>query len=453
MTLSDADLERGLRDLGAHTGELPPPAPELVQTVRDRHRRQQRTRIQLAGAGLALALLFVGVPVISSAFDARNAEPASRTESTQPRDDRFLIDQPTRGSLADDEDWLAGIAALPVPLGQLGGLTDDSVDLRRTAFAAEVVDGRVALELLRLTNGSHVQAWFTGPWGARPDQMSLAALGWAGRSQPQALVDVQTPGLGPAVLTVVAFPGDEIEVLTGRTVSASGETQDRWVTLPTEDGAGAMAVDAVAGWFSSTTVVRLSGDDQRDLVALRVTDRAYQAPSPELAVVDPRGLRGTVDEAALQEAVRHLSTWYGSAMDQLRLTLLAGGPVPGSPQSTVLLGATFTSGATVAFAGAFVDEGETYPGMHLALTEAAPAGTPITDRIFAVVLQDTLTVSGPERGAAAEIYGADSELIATVPLVDGAGSAPAPAEEPQFVRIVDAAGALVLAGAATELAD
>jgi hypothetical protein len=46
-----------------------------------------------------------------------------------------------------------------------------------------------------------------------------------------------------------------------------------------------------------------------------------------------------------------------------------------------------------------------------------------------------------------------SELIATVPLVDGAGSAPAPAQEPQFVRIVDAAGALVLAGPATALAD
>ena len=131
---------------------------------------------------------------------------------------------------------------------------------------------------------------------------------------------------------------------------------------------------------------------------------------------------------------------------------------PRSPRgsSTAICGGGAVSAwsvTTVAFSGVYVDEGNSYPGMSLAFTEPAPAGTPIADRIFSVVLADTLTVSGPQRGASAEIYGADSDLITTVPLVDGAGSAPAPTQEPQFVRIIDAAGALVLAGAATQLAD
>ena len=106
-------------------------------------------------------------------------------------------------------------------------------------------------------------AWFTGSWNARPEDMTLAALEWAQRSGPLALVVAPDPGLNPAVLTVVAFPGDEVQVLTGRTVSASGETRDRWTTMPVVDGAGSLVVDLQPGWFAALDVVRIARDETR----------------------------------------------------------------------------------------------------------------------------------------------------------------------------------------------
>jgi len=451
MALSDTDLEGRLRDLRARADDLPPAPADLADTVRARHHQQRRTQLRLAGSGLALALVFLAVPVIRSSLDGQRSETAAPSEPT-PQGEQVLFEQPTRGSLAGDDEWLAGIAALPVPLDQLGSTaTDATVDVRRTAFVGAVAETRVALDLLRLSDGSYVQAWFTGSWQARPEEMVLVELDWAQRSGPLALVDVPDPGLRPAVVTVVAFPGDEVQVLTGRTVSASGETRDQWATMPTVDGAGALTVDVQPWWFSDTDVVRVVRDGRRGAaVPTRLTDQAEEAPPPQVSTADPRGLLDVVDEPAIEQAEWHLAMRYGSAADQIRLTLLAGGPVPGSPESTLLLGATFTSGATVAFSGVYVHGSS---GMYIAFTETAPAGTALIDRVFAVVLEDTLTVSGPVRGATAEIYGADSELIATVPLMDGAGSSPAPSEEPQFVRILDDAGALVVAAAVTELAE
>jgi len=451
MAPSDLDLEGRLRDLRFRAGAEAAPPPDLAATVRALHRRQRRNRVRLAAAGLAAAMIFIGVPVLASSLDAQRSETAGPSDPT-PRGEQVLFEQPTRGSLAGDAEWLAGIAALPIPLTQLATApTDRSIDVRHTAFAGNVVDGRVALELLRLTDGSYAQAWFTGSWQARPEEMTLSELAPAQRSGPLALIDAQDPGLGPSVITVVAFPGDEVQVLTGRTVSASGETLDRWATLPTLDGAGGLAVDVHPGWFSDL-YVRIARDGKRgDAVPLRLTERAETAPPHQLAVADPRGLRGVVDEQVLQDAVWSLAMRYGAVVDRLPLTLLAGGQVPGgSPDNTLLLGATFTSGATVGFGAGYVHG---YNGMYIASTETAPAGTSVIDRVFAVVLEDTLTVSGPMRGASAEIYDADSQLIATVPLVDGAGVAPAPLQEPQSVRILDAAGDEVVTAATTEVDD
>jgi hypothetical protein len=452
MAPSDLDLEGRLRDLRRRADSVANPPPDLAETVRARDVRQRRAQLRLAAAGLAAATLFIGIPVVASSLESQRSQTADPSESA-PAAEQVLFEEPTRGSLADDEEWLAGIAVQPVPLDRLDPAPEDpTIDGRHTAFGGDVPGGRVALELIRLAGGTYVQAWFTGPPGAEAAEMSLVDLAPARPTDPLALVDMPDPASGQAVLTVVAFPGDEVEVLTGHTVTPSGEVRERWEEFAVEEGAGSAVIDSPVLWLRERLQLRISNGEGQDSLTPRLTDRtdaAEELPAVELA--DPRGMRVAVDESVLRTAIRHLVAGYGLRPEEMGLTLLVGGPVEGLAAHALLVGATFPSGATVGFLAVYPDDagaGQTFES--LTATGVAPAGTTLLDRVFAVELSDIVTISGPTAGARADVYDAEGALLASVPLVQGAGAGAVPSQTPAEVRILDAAGGVLISARVTQ---
>lgn len=461
MTLSDLDLENRLRDQRARAVEIPPVPSDLAQRVRDRAREQRRNRMALTAAGIAAALVFVGLPALASGVltdgsRGESAAPSTRFRTPAPSH----LDLPTRGSLAGDEEWVAGVRALSwlpedvdsYPPDAALTLPDPAVEERKVVFAGDVPDGRVALVMAR-TDRELVQAWFTGPRGARAADMRLAVLPANGpRLQPLALLTEPDPATDRVALVVVAGPGDAADVLTGREVAASGATREIVEPVPLEDGVGAMAVDGNVA-FPSPIEVRIRIADQRTpaFAGLQYDDALVAAAQDPVEVADPRGLRPGVDEAELQWSVQMLLAHYGLPAEQLRPTLLVGGSVePGSRTSVLLVGVTFPSGATTAqlstYWRAVATEGGTTTSTSL---DPAPAGAALLDRLIAVATSTTVTISGPSTGVEAQFYAADGTLVTTVPLVDGAGIGPllppsaTPAPRLATVRVLDGQGAVV----------
>ena len=213
MALSDTDLERRLRELRVRGDDLPPAPPDLARIVRARHRRQRRTELlRLAAAGVAVALLFIGVPRLASSLDAQRAATAAPSEEAPRWAGQVLYEQPTRGSLAGDEEWVAGLAdrALvpsdPAEVASTGQLPDSAIQERAVAFAGDVPGERVALVVARLWGGRVIQAWFTGPRGAEPDEMTMTLLRDAPSTGPLSLLDLPDAASPRHVLVVVGVP-------------------------------------------------------------------------------------------------------------------------------------------------------------------------------------------------------------------------------------------------------
>ena len=460
MTLSDLDLETRLRDQRTRADETPPAPVDLAQRVRERARAQRRRRIALTAAGIAATLVFVGLPTLVSGL----VDEGSRGEAASPSRPRAFapshLDLPTRGSLAEDEEWLAEVRTLSwlpddfssYPPEAAETVPDPAVDDRKVVFAGDVPGGRMALVMARLANGQLVYAWFAGPTKARPADLRLALHPWeAPRTEPLALVARPDPASDRVALVLVAQPGDTAEVLTGREVDATGATRELWKPMSVEDGVGVMALGTSVVFPPGLELrYRRPGWQAPGFAPLQFQDDLVAAAQETLQVADPRGLLGVVDAEQLQWTVTELVARYGLPADELRPTLLAGGSVgPGSRTSALLVGITFPSGATTVQMSTYWGVG----GQEMTVTstslDPAPAGTPLLDRLIAVATSNAVTVSGPSSGVTAELYRNDGSLAVTVPLVDGAGIGPLPPPSPSpaprlaTVRFLDARGAVM----------
>ncbi|MGY2001407.1 hypothetical protein [Blastococcus sp. SYSU DS1024] len=457
MTISDGELEAGLRDLRARADVTAPPPADLAGRVRARYRAQRRSRTALAAGGLVALAVVVGVPVATSGLlsvdrDGEVAVPSSPTADPAIS----LYDLPTRGSLAGDEEWLAGVRELdwvPPELADLQ-LPDPPVETRRVAWAGEVAGSRVALvlgraeqEVLGRTGQEGVvQAWFTGPRDAAPGEMvPVGAPGPAPGSEFAELFAAPYGAPEQRMVVVVGAPGDEARVLTGRTVTASADVIDEWEPVPMDEGAGALALGDSSDWPTGLSVELSRPGQSRPLNRASTTGedltRAWNEP---VEIADPRGLRGLAHEEVLQQAAVQLAGRYGLPLRDLRPTLLAAGAVNGDPETrTLLLGLTFPSGATgAALVDYWTDSFDMAQEDSFRVT-LAPAGTPLLEQVFAVPTSNSITISGPESGALAEIHLADGTLHTTVPLVGGAGVGPLEPPAADRVWILDARGALV----------
>jgi hypothetical protein len=447
VTISDDDLEGRLRDLRLQVDLVPPPSHDLAERTRQGYRAQRRHRAVLAATGLLLALVVVGVPVGTSGLLGSLRDGETADEPLLPVPDGGLYDVPTRGSLADDAAWVAGVRALDWPPVD-GGVP--STEKRRVVFAGEVPGGRVALVLGRLARGA-ARLWLVGPEGAAPSEMRPAlAPAEVLDGQRLALWDAPDPAADAGVLVVIAFPGETAEFVPGVERPVNGVTTETSQPFELTGGIGIRTVPRPVGWPFATVVGVLRGDDSEG-VQLDFSDRAADAlGTPTLD--DPRGLRAAVPQAWLDETTGWVAENFATPGASLPLTLLyAGGVRDTATKSAVVVGATLPSGATVL--GLSVFTGYWAPtqtnaekdaggwGATTTATSPRPAGAPLLEQVLALSLDDIITVSGPAAGVTAEVLGADGGTVTRFALVAGAGPSVSP--KAVGVRILDAGGAVV----------
>ena len=439
-------------ELRAHLHSVTTPrAPgDLTDAVRARHRSQRRQQAAVVGIGLAVALVFGSVPVLRGIVpDA----PATEDVAAPPRTSvDSLYDLAPRGALAGDPDWAPAVAALPWDTAGLPE-ADPPADSRRVVYAADVPGARVAL--VAGHEGTRSSAtWFTGPTGAPPEQMvqttgSQRLL----RGQPVLLL-VDPPQGAPGSLVLVGFPGDTLEYVDGRTVTASGQEEEQRRSVATDDGIAVADVSPRPGrLLSLETTVRTADGDVRSTEGLGSTGND---PSPVLLedLQDPRGLRARVTDEVLETVLQAGDSHYGTGLDGGTAVLLAAGPVGGSGGEMALIGYTFSSGATGLWVGRADPSGP--DGSYTASVRTgspSPAGTPVTEQVLAVPLAaGDLALSGPPEAVAAQVLDTDGALLTTLPLDGGTGVGQTPPPAADRVRFLDSTGAPLAEVPVSELA-
>ncbi len=454
MTISDSDLETGLRDHRARAAAIAPPPADLAERTRARYRAQRRSRAALAAGGLVALVVFVGVPVVASTLaDAPAREVADRSARTfVPAPPAGLYAQPTRGSLPDDEDWLTAVTALPwapvIPDGYDLGVPDPPVDTRRVAFAGDVTSGRVAL-VLGMVEDTVAYAWFTGPAGAAVDEMTLATFpSEAGPDHVLALRDAPDLSAESVTLVVVAAPGDSVDVGLTPVVEASGTVRSDSFGVDVVDGVATVDMDVPVFVMSRGGDVRVrsaSGQDRPLQMADsdRLLGGTRETPPTDVVPADPRGLLGRLpDPQAGRWATGSQLAVYGLAADQAQPTLLAAGPL-GSRVNRYgeLYGMTHPSGATSTWLVSY-SPGTTNGGT-MSEFPAAPAGTALLDRVIAVQAMAGVLVSAPA-GVEAQVVNGSGAVVLTVPLERGSGTAPLTDQRyGTTVRVLDVDGTVL----------
>jgi hypothetical protein len=235
------------RELSARLAQLadyaPPPRGRVTAdraAALDR-RVRRRGRIRVAAGGLlAVLLLLTGVGVGTRhaggprpATSASPGPPAPR-DGGSPRPS--LYDAPTRGSLAGDPDFLAGVRALPWPSPPSldGPPGDPAAEDRRVLYAGDVPGSRRWALVAAPIGVDLGYAWFTGPGGADADELTLALPPARGDvDRPIALLDASAP-TGP--LVVVVLPGDTVEYSPSLDRAADGSLQRTYSRLSVVDG-------------------------------------------------------------------------------------------------------------------------------------------------------------------------------------------------------------------------
>lgn len=319
----------------------------------------------------------------------------------------------------------------------------------RVVFADDVAGTRVALVLGR-QGARTVFAWFTGPSGADPAGMALAAApGEVPADDLVAFVDTADRTSGTGLLVAVGRPGDRLSYSHGVDIDDSAEGVRTWTDLPGTDGVVATTAPLPGGWPAEAQLRALRGGATAGPERPVLSDRILSADTRSVPPTDPRGLAGAADPALVADAIHSILGQYGLPFDQVHPVLLAAARYDDAGHTeAVLVGTTLPSGATVAWLalrsanGSF---GELTP------TVAAPAGTPLLERVFAVPVYGRVLISGPASATSAEMLDANGAALGAVSLVQGAGGGPLPAGA-AGVRLLDAAGHPVASGPLTEIA-
>ena len=446
MNPIDTEVETRLRrDLRARQDDVPPVPTDLADRVRRRHRSQRRTQALALVAAAAVVAVFAGASsLVGTPPTARTAETA---EAAPPSTAPTILEQPTRGSLAADPDWLAGVRRLDwqIPTELFGELPDPPATERHVAFAGDVPGGRVAL-VVGEDDGQFGAAWFTGPAGAAPSDMQLAVTPQpVDPHAPLALWQSESLHARDGVLVVLAEPGQAVELTAPPVVTADGKETRDWVELPAVDGIVATRVEAA--WALG-----------RELRTRGASSVPYRVPVTLVhpGQADPRLSRPAADvpsdQALVDDLVTEVLADYDLTAEAARPTVLARGTAY-QDERVLLVGLTFPSGATGAWLLTADQYGEGWSG-GLDRLPHAPAGTALEDRLVAVPVDGYyLALHGPERAVRAEVLTEDARVLGSVELTDGAfvGEVPGGSFAPSTdgaasLRLLDATGAVVAEG-------
>jgi hypothetical protein len=144
-----------------------------------------------------------------------------------------------------------------------------------------------------------VYAWFAGPSGADPDEMSLAAVDRTDRSQVLALMDV-THETGP--LVVLAQPGDGVQYSPSLDRAADGGLVRRFDPLPLVDEVPTATVTTPITWDAGQVQLRHGSSWSVVVVTTGVPGYApdFGPEPPDAALLTPcltaLGVRVEVDD-------------------------------------------------------------------------------------------------------------------------------------------------------------
>jgi DNA-directed RNA polymerase specialized sigma24 family protein len=455
-------LRRLTGDEGALRSELrsladraPPPALDAPWTarraVRDTaDRRRVRRPVLVAAACLALAVVAVPLLTGGHAGDGTATGDPATARPAVPGETRRPFDGPTRGSLAGNAAFVEAVRRLPWATAEQPGVLEPPLAARRVVFAGAVPGGRWALVVAPDPTASPppadddgpgsagapgrvVVAWFTGPRGAAPGELTLST-GPYGRDgdSPAALHDPRT-----GAVLVVAAPGDVVELSERPEISAAGRTGRIFHEVDAPDGVavttlppGEVPLGAAAFYRvlrGGVVVVRAHPDVAVD---------PAPAPALPIAMEHLRGVpTGTALLSARSAATRILAP-LGLRRDEVEVTAhwTGGVPEPGSPGRAAVVTVTLPSGAVVVTAEWVLpmDDAGSLTGSECG-RGVLPAGEPVSGRVYAATcdvadgtgpMRSSLVVVAPPEVALIRVYGGDYAFLGEHPTVDGVLVAP-----------------------------
>lgn len=455
--MNASQLQADLRELAARA---PEPSPGLADELLTRCREVRRRGSMLIAAAIAVAVFVAGVPVLLGLL--RGSASVAGT----------VFDLPTRGSLAEDAAFVSGVRELPWSLESNYVAADGSAytagtDIaaavsaaeRIVVFAGDVPGGRWALLAIR-DRGGYAVAWFTGPAGGAPEELTLSsrpALVSAG--DPVAHLDLGAPD---RPLVVVAAPGDEIGVSPSAELSRTGMWFRTTRTIEAPEGVAVLSVEEPQGYGTGTRVFVERAGSQVFSGYPTTPGFPLTVPADEVDTA----LRVRPGEAGPPTAVpvEMASALLRAALGPTALTLTDLGPAPvvelfagdrmgprngrtPTPPEIVIWSVRLPSGAHVVVGGwfAFRSDGS---GQYAATFATARINDedPLED-VLATRMQlpafddepasDVLVIVGPVDGERASV----TATVGTGPvtLVDGAAVIPFPAGA-ESVRVFDATG-------------
>jgi hypothetical protein len=277
-----------LREVAALAG---PPGGDATATRTLDRARADRRRTAVRGAAVVAVVLAAVVNVLAGPhrgdpFPARGWDSLAALAAPSAPE---YYDQPTRGSLADDEDFLADVAALDWDGPEVNGrVWGNAASSRRVVYAADVPGGHRWAVVLARSGVQWTWAWFTGPAGADAADLTLAVgSDRIVAGHVLALMDTSGP---TAPLVVLGRPGDGAEYSPSVDRTADGALVRTFAPLPLVDGVLLGEVPAPVTWDSGQVV--LDRDGARidvDLVTTGQPPSTVVVPSgpPDLAVLVP----------------------------------------------------------------------------------------------------------------------------------------------------------------------
>ncbi|KXK61968.1 hypothetical protein AWW66_11045 [Micromonospora rosaria] len=364
------------------------PTPDLLHRVRRGGRRRVRRRRLLAGALAALLLAGGATGVVHL------HRPPAVAPLTGVAD--LLLDQPTRGDLADDRDWLDEVLATyertrdDSPVHGLG-LTDRPAGEPHVTWAGTTPAGPAAAVVQRM-------------W-SRHDRPSafIRFIGTDAAGQPESLgSDVFGPPQEPfgwasrAFLTgpdrdvlVVLDVGDEVEWSPQRVYHTDGYTRTDWRPVRFADGAG---------------VVRVPPQRDRYAVAIRDGSGTYltigNLTDPEVVPHDP-GLNWRTPPSAGSQPARFPVEPHGARLDQESHNLTCGNLGRGDRPFNL------------ASATDWMAYGRTPAGELFVATDLKVGGDPVRT---VVCIQPVDASTHPADGEVIQVYGDEVDPTAVLPV-------------------------------------
>jgi DNA-directed RNA polymerase specialized sigma24 family protein len=409
---------------------------------------RRRLRWPLAIAAVAAAVV-VAVPALSgdSVTANEDAPPTARARpsAAEPREVE-LARLPTRGSLAHDEAFLAGIVEQPWENEYTGDYPMDvntPEDSRRVLYAGDVPAGRWALVVGRPEPVDPVQegiggpfitdelfmAWFTGPRGAGPEDMVMATY-------PYGLMPDMFPALldpPSGTMVVLAAPGDEVEVSPRVEVAADARDSRTWTSVPVADGIALARLDPVDLPWTWAVNYRVVRDGTR--ISASPPDGMMQAAVepglPDLGIEYPTGKPDADGRRAARWAAFIALSSLGAPTDDTRVIARVVQQAPAGGTGTVaLVTVTLPSGAVLVSAQWAWEVSADFPGAADCGLEVRPASPPPDERLLFAgcetfdpdngeVMGNLLVGSVPRQVAAVRLYGGDGAFVEEHPVHDG----------------------------------